>query len=212
MSVRAKLILNPPNHGARGVELSFYAVYEGNAELQQITENAIFGNATPSATLSLVGDYMPNQIKGNEEYFVDLTDRAAPSGWIILGQYEERFRSAFNPNYPEGPTRYRYDITSEGPWRGSFDLSVQNPDAIVWMDEHKTGKFAVRLARGQRSDEEIALREQALKDTEERVRENFRRRYRLNSTGGTETEDEHVAHYTAADRRKLAIARGEVVD
>lgn len=198
MSVRAKLSSYGPNIGSRGVELSFYAVYEGNAELQQITENAIFGNATPNASLTLVGDIVPKDMKSDEEYFVDLTDHSVPHGWMILGTYEERFRSAFNPNYPEGPTRFRYDIRSEGSWRGSFDLSVLNPDAIEWMDRHKTGIFAVRLARGRRSDREIAIREAQV----EEMREQFARNDRLTP--------EEREFYLSSYVRKLAIAKGEI--
>ena len=81
MPVRCKLRcmhVEPPNPNShedyRGARIRMSAVFAGSTELQQASENAIFGKWTPQAelTMFIVNPDAFKQFVAGQEYYVDI--------------------------------------------------------------------------------------------------------------------------------------------
>jgi|SRR6185312_2149005 len=226
MAVRAKMCCTTLTKGEHGSQMFMSAVYEGSTELQKISENAIFGDATPCGNLHLSGA-LPEGFEEREEYYLDLAEAGSPArdGEIVEMPARKVFRSAFDPNFPASHIVFRFAL-GDGDIRGELDMSIANPAAIEMLDGETEYRFAVRLARYRAGAEEIAIREKMLADMEEcwgkewdkpePVGDHWRkwawRSIDQRQDSPKVSREEYVAHYTRDLRRKLAIARGDVVD
>lgn len=164
--------------GQHGHKLWFNAVWEGSMELQGVSENAIFGNSSPSGSLTLDAPMFPEVVArfvNHEEYFVDLFPSVEESDrWeghdknkrIISVAVRKTYRSEFNPSWAEHPITFRLVSLGYAPSDVvvQFEISITNPRAIEALDQYDQPYLAVRLARGRRSDAEIALRQKMLDD------------------------------------------------
>lgn len=166
MTVRCKMTASSVI-GRVGKAVNFNAVYEGSTELQGLSENAIFGNASPSGYMTIVGDVdapffrEPTQDydpRAGDEFYIDLDRRGDETAHDALFQVAviKAFESKPNPNFPDNPTEFRY-VNIDGPISVSFGISVKNPVAIEMMQKIGIGVLTVRSALCRRSDKEIAL-------------------------------------------------------
>lgn len=213
MSVKAKFYCQHVQPGVVGAVYSFQAVFEGSTELQRISENAMFGDATPNGWMDLSMKEAGQFVK-DEEYFVHvdaITD--VPHRGIAWCAARLAFRADDNPNYPDSLIEFRYTFAGI---EGSLKMGVRNPAAIQWLDDHEEVWVSIGLARGRRSDAEIALLEKQLEELIPMWRSgvnNQYARYERERLGiESETVDEYVARSSAPLRRRIAIARGEIVD
>ena len=213
MSVRAKMRCTWIREGQVGCTITLDAVYEGTNELQQISENAIFGDATPSGSLTLVVPQdRADKFKRDEEYYIDMDPqdpaRGRPTDAIMHWGGYLAFRADQNTNYPDSPIEFRYVFDGVG---GGLSVHVKNPTAIKWMDENGEVLLSIKLARGRKSDEEIAMREKLLADQERTLHQyypQYAENHRRNG-GEPESLQEYVARNTQIYRQRLAWSRGE---
>lgn len=214
MAVRAKMFLTMGDLNSKGqAEASFQAVYEGGAALQKVSENAIFGEATPNGYLNVVGYYL-DRLKRGEEYYIEIIgaedERAAAHAPDCLFWVYARccYQSDRSPDRPNLPISFRYVNTTQTP-EPTIDLrlAVVNPPAVEWLAENPFVKVGIRLALGRRSDAEIAAREAHLVEYEAFLRQCYAR----GSHHAGQTEADYVEAGLAPYRRKLAIAKGEEV-
>jgi hypothetical protein len=111
------------------------------------------------------------------------------------------------------------------PHAGMLDMRIANPAAIAYLDQRSCLELLLRLARGRRSDAEIAAIEADLVKARTYYGEQWDRvdggkadrHERANveawsTAAGVSDRTGYVAHQTGRERRKLAIARGEVLD
>lgn len=169
--------------------VSLAGVYEGSRELQTISENAIFGRATPAAWGSLGPDAAA--LMTVDEYYLDLFPEGQGAGDYILTRTLTRTFTAPCGEIPR--IQYRYAAMEGDPV--SLELIVANPAANATMADLVDVCMGVKLARGRRSDEEIALRQQLLDDWVD---------------GGTylDSHPEQYENQRAYLERKLHIAQG----
>ncbi len=214
MSVRAKMSCGSIDRGQIGTSLNFSAVYEGSEELQGISENAIFGKATPAGWLNIVGPADADRFKPQNEYYVDMVaigGGASISGDVSLVKSPATlvYRSDPDTNNPEAPVQFRYGM--ERPFSGMLDLRIANPAAIAWLDGHRDVDVMIREVRGRRSTEEIALREAEVERMAGYARDEYGKKStdRYTNVDPTHSLEEHVARRTEPYRRKLFIAKGE---
>lgn len=218
MSVRAKMTCGYTQKGARGVSLNFSAVFEGSEELQAISENAIFGKATPSAFLNLVGPFDVERFKTNEEYYIEIWDCMDPLphwGTPILATASATlvYRSELDPNYPD---RHAFKYGFMAPNSGMLDLTILNKDAVDWLDTHDDFEVVIRLARGRRSDAEIAAIQKMLdvacadagKMWDDVQNGGGSRSHWVNEDAKKVDRETWIAQRTAYLKRKLDIASG----
>lgn len=162
MTVRAKMTCNSGSTGD-GVWLRFGAVFEGSAELQKISENAIFGDATPSGMLTLDAADFGGPFQNGEDYYVDLRS-TEPTTPVLL---KRRLRLAyFTPPadrdlHGNGIMAFFRWISTE-PRNAQLEMGIRNPAAIEALDTWAEPWMSITLATGRKSDVEIALRRKAL--------------------------------------------------
>lgn len=224
MTVRAKLLCGWGERGKVGSYAHFNAVYEGSEDLQLVSENSIFGSATPTANLSLTGD-VPS-FKVGEEYYVDIfsTEETRPDdlGFLLVATLRKTYRSALNPNLPKNPISFRFAIEGGGHCdvAGEFNMAIANPSAIEALDDGRYFVMGVKLARGRRSDAEIAaigkMLDQSLAEangTWDNPPRHYDPKTAMRGSNGPEmTREEFIEWRCGALRRKLAIAKGEITD
>lgn len=161
MTVRSKMTCNTGQTGD-GVWLRFGAVYEGNTALQNISENAIFGDATPSGLCNLdPADIGPFQ--NGEDYYLDLTV-AEPTHPVLL---KRRLRLSYST--PElDRDLHGYGVMAHYRWisiearNAHLEMGIRNPAAIDALDTWAEPWLSIVLASGRRSEAEIELRRAAL--------------------------------------------------
>lgn len=197
--IRAKFVCNWLQDGAGSLRtLNLSAVYEGNADLQRLTENAIFGEATPSGFLSLSGPGL-GDFETGEEYYLDLV---RPDVSVIAERYivSLPIKLAYrNVNLPGENAQYRFVQHHSLTVREAvLTMGVNNPAAIQTLDAHMEWRLCICKAVGRRSDAEIELRKKALAEAEAYVA----------SRGSTMT-DAHTEAYLSGFRKKLARAEGK---
>lgn len=199
-SIRAKLSSGGIELGDRGKTVSFNAVYEGTTELSELSENAIFGKATPAGYVQLTGADLPDFKR--DEYYFDLLPEAPEDRDGILYSFKVRMAFRKEWNVSGGHNRYtdnRFAVL--GDINGSMSLTIYNPVANEFLAANEELYVTIRKARGRRSDAEIELRRKELEKQIANVRN-----YNKDAT------DEMVAQYTAEHRRKLEIAEGNDPD
>ena len=218
MPVRCKMSpQGAVDRGAKGAQLCLGAVYEGSDDLMRVSENAIFGNSTPTGNLQLHGDFPVEKFSQSwhEEYYVDMHepgDIAALMGSDYLITFPARKFYQSQPathNANESPcVTFRY--APLGDVSGCLWLGIKNPAAVEWLDSRENLVIGIKLARGRRSDAEIALREKQLEDgikASKAYWEKNKDHYLRNDPSAT--EEKHVFAQTEHYRRKLELARGE---
>jgi len=198
--IRAKLAYQNAMVGTKGGTVTLSAVYEGNPKLQKISENAIFGDATPSGSLYLSGDFPVHEFIGNDsfnEYYVDIFDAGHPvsdtalfSFAAIKTYHAEADRN--NPGYPRTVT-----LAAQGTVHGQLNMGIANPLATHWFEEHDNVVVSVSRVTGPRSVEEREFFEEAIAEAELRCRATYPK------LEGTELE-EMLNRWTYCYRRKLA--------
>lgn len=195
-SVVAKLQNNGAERGKAGAYAYLGAVYEGSAELQAISENAIFGNASPSGQLNLYGDLPIEQFGfSQDEFYVHLDEEPVTRPGVFMHfTLHKTYESAFNPNCPTNPITYRWAVG--GPCRGDFYLGVVNPAATSLLSARDMWHGSIRMAIQKQSDEFIQLLEKKLAADMEMYSK-------------CNTDSAVVKRYTLTLRRKLARAKGE---
>jgi hypothetical protein len=207
MIVRAKMSLQNSSRGEKGTEVFLGAVYEGSNELQQVSENAIFGEATPSGSLSLHGDFSEFPFRRGEdgecpEFYIDLvpSGRTQPGGSFILAV---PVRMAFysGPSY-QGSTISSFRYVSDGPISVNLYLGIANPDAVKSLAQMDQARMVIRLCDGRRSAAEIAVLEKMLADETAAAKQG------VPSWCKDTTPEEWLERCTHSTRRKLARARG----
>lgn len=153
--------------GQVGACLFLNAVYEGSPELQKISENSIFGDATPNGSVTLQCDtVLIEPFEHGEEYYVEFHDPDVNIAYglnaIMVMPVEKHFRSEDNPNFPSS---IQYRLTPIVPGvGGSISMTICNPPAIAFLDEVSHPIMVIRKAVGRRSDAEIAIRERMLEE------------------------------------------------
>jgi len=186
--------------GAVGHNVNMSAVYEGTPELQKISENAIYGDATPSGELHLQGIDI-GRVEQQEEYYVDLIpglNKAAPPESIFAVHVTKVFRSP--PAKPGEEQYYVPQFRFNGMTNlanATLYMSVRNPSAIAMLDAEDTYLLTIRKAVGRRPEEEIILRAAEV--------DKARALVPGQTWGGTE---EQLAAYIAELEKKLARAKG----
>jgi hypothetical protein len=186
--------------GAIGSNVNMGAVYEGTPELQKISENAIYGDATPSGELQLQGIDI-GRIDQNEEYYVDLIpdfNKAASPASLFSVHVEKVFRS---PPAKPGEEQYyvpqfRFNGTTTRA-NATLYMGVRNPAAIAMLDAENIYLLTISKAVGRRPEEEIILRVAEVEKAKALVPGK--------TWGGTE---EQLAAYIAELEKKLARAKG----
>lgn len=185
-TVRCKLIASVIED--RGM-VNLAGVYEGSQELQALTENAIFGEATPAAWGQLGPDGVA-VLKSGEEYYVDLMDQLDHHGnYLLVKQVRRSFRSACGA----GRVQYRFVGIAGDP--ANLEQTVANDKAIEMLDRLEEGWFGIKVAIGRRPDAEIALRQALI---EQHIKDGFYRK---------SNPDIYEAQLVDL-RRKLARAEG----
>ena len=208
MTVRAKFYCHHIAPGATGRGISLGPVYEGSNELQKISENAIFGDATPGGSLHLAGPHLEHFQEG-EEYYIDLFqpgEAPAVDGHVVTHcSVVKVFRSAPRRPDQEWPKtdELRFVARAGSGWDLTLAMSIANPAAVAYLDQHEAFDITIRLAVGnRRSDAEIALREQMLDLAKKTVEMN---------PGTDEVHRASQQRHIASLERKLARAKGEAV-
>lgn len=217
MIIRSKLSVGSVERGHRGAQLWCNAVYEGSAELQRISENAIFGDATPNGQLNMTGDFEiaqfePVPIPGTEwkeprEIYVDLMPQGEPVGgdFIVRVPVHKAFQSAVG-QYAHAAQLVNFRYVSDGQINAQLTLGVHNPPAIQTLDELDHAMMVVRICDGRRSAAEIVVLEQLVARDEAQARTNGMPSYY--EAQGWDIE-RWVAHASSSNRRRLARAKGE---
>lgn len=162
MSVRAKMSPGSFSPGKRGAEFYLSAVYESDGELRKVSENAIFGDATPCGNLHISGDLDVSKFPiADEEYYVDLLDELPAGGAVVPYIVTLPVRKIYQSDQGNLPNvNFRFII--EGGFYGSLQLTIHNPHAIGWLDSRDHLILGLMLVRGRRSDVEIAARQRQL--------------------------------------------------
>jgi hypothetical protein len=199
---------NSITRGAKGAEVYFSAVYEGSAELQKISENSVFGDATPNGQLNLVGDfpceiYRPVDGGNAREFYIDLEPQGGDASDFVL---KVPVRKAFQSE----PTQYQstmvtFRYVSDGAVLANLSLSIANPKAIGMLDPLDRADMIIRICDGRRSAAEIAVLEQMLANDEANARTNGVPSYYQKDF----TLEQWIERATAHNRRRLALAKGE---
>lgn len=201
--VRAKMNCSSAVAGKIGKICEFDAVYEGSPELQKISENAIFGDATPSGQMTIIGGGLTFIEKG-DEYYIDLY----PMGHVDEPKqcYRENvlkiFRSGIRPdtNEPWQPVQFRFN-GARGGAQISLYMAIANPAAVAFLDDSDGFAIVVHRASGRRSDEEIALRQKMVDD----ARADLEKLDPANKDAWRKTS---LESYIAGLEKKLARAKG----
>lgn len=194
MIVRCKMTCQANKRGMIGGHVQLNAVYEGSSELQKLSENSIFGDATPNGNMDLSGLATERFIDG-EEYYIDFLgagELPETSGDETAAfRMRKIFRSQFDPNWPNHASfRFAVEDSSRG---GSGYLQIVNPEAVAELDKHDIFNVKIHPAVGRRSDAEIAFLEKKLEETLHLYR------------ATTEEERERAADYW---RKKITRAKG----
>lgn len=210
--IRAKM--HPSGWSAKGKVgslINLQAVYEGSSELQAISENSVFGNATPAGNLELAGDFPLDLFSTDttEEYYVDIwadTDEF-PDDALMAVPMRKVFQSEANPSYPSQQIQFRYSSLGKL-ISGQVYLSIANPVAIEILSDPKYDVVVVlvRLARGRRSDAEIAEREKLLINQEKHAHQWVRTSHKEKTQ---EEQEAIIQQFIKPYKIKLARARGE---
>lgn len=203
MTVRAKMTLSNVEEGSVGFGLHFGAVYEGSNELQAMSENAIFGKATPMGTAVLFGR---DCIAAGDEFYFDFLapDDVANGSPLILADVRKTFRGWYNRDQPNQLDRFNFAVTSAH-CSGSIQLSIANAVASEYFDRNQIFQLAITRAGGtRRSDAEIALR----RDMLEKARANPWSRRAGASPDELAQIDRNEAAYIVGLEKKLARAEG----
>ena len=209
MNVRAKMSANNAYRGQRGAEAYFSAVYEGSAELQKISENSMFGDATPSGNLSLIGDFAPEQFQQNPgtyeapEFYIDLIPPGSDAGDFVL---KVPVRKAFQSVQYQATSITAFRFVSDGALQANLYLGIINPKAVGALDAIDHADMVIRVCDGRRSEAEIAVLEKMLAQ-EIKNAEIHGENARYRNDG--ESLEHYVERFTRSTRRKLARAKGE---
>lgn len=155
--IRAKMYCSSAANAGRPFT-SLTAVYEGSSALQKISENAIFGDATPNGSLRLdTADY--GRLANQEEYYIDLQATEPKHAGLL----KRRMRQTFRSDYDQSETPLvQFRFVSTEPQDANLELGIRNPAAVEYLDCHRDLWLTIVLASGRKSDEEIALRQAAL--------------------------------------------------
>lgn len=181
--------------GAIGSNISLNAVFEGSIELQKMSENSLFGDATPNGTCQLGHDAF-DKIEEGEEYYIDMDPEYLPAVPYMVAQYW--VRKAYR-SQPYGDV-VAFRFAEIGGRALNLQISVKNPAAIEALDWANEFHLRVSLARGgRRSDEEIALREKMLADFDSSIQVN---------ASWKEQNPEGFAKHRAHLEKKIARAKG----
>jgi len=160
MSIRSKMHPGWAQRGANGAIINFSAVYEGDGRLQAISENSIYGDATPCGNVDIAGEFPVEQFKTGYDnwYFVDLVqaDQEPNARAILRFPVTLAYRS--EPN--GGAVAFRYAI--QGELRGMVVQHIKNPGAIEWLDGREMLICEIIPHYGRASEAEIAVRQQML--------------------------------------------------
>lgn len=192
--------------GVKGAYAAFNAVYESNPELQKISENAIFGDATPNGNLALTGEFAVEKIieltPVNDEWYIDL-DEKLPGGASIL---TTPLRLAFQgePSQGSGLTDFRW--VGLGDVHVVLQMSIANPKAVAWLSDRHQVFMTLRHCDGLRTPDEIKILEKVLADQITHADENALRYWH----GKTPDEITRLKlQSTYWIRKKVALAKGE---
>ena len=202
MSTRGKVYLNhvSPTQDGLGSIYSFYFVWEGNTALQALSENAMFGNATPGGDFTITATKGILPLVEKEEYYIDL--HKSPYKWdghLVTATVKQTFRSVKDPKATNDQFRWTGNLDGdEVEGHANLAMSIANKYATNSLDEQDQWYMTVSLARpGRRNDEEIVLREFEVE-----------RAKKIEFGPGRE---QAKADYIASLEKKAAIARGESV-
>jgi hypothetical protein len=140
--------------------MRFGAVYEGSKELQGISENAIFGDATPSGSLQLDPADYSNRFTNGEDYYIDLSLIEPREGVLLKRKMRLSYVTPEADRCPDCMVQFRYISTEV--YNAHLEMCIRNPVAIEALVSHAELWLSIQVASGRRSDAEIALREKAL--------------------------------------------------
>jgi len=170
MTVRAKMTVGGSvAKGRIGKYVTLNAVYEGSTELQELSENAVFGNATPNGYVSIAGDFdMPFLFsdpkegydpRASDEFYVDLDNRGEARKEDALAQFDvvKAYESAPNPKYPDYGTEFRFVGVDSLPAQVQFGMTVRNPAAIAMLQGMGVCTLTIRSALKRQSEKVIAI-------------------------------------------------------
>lgn len=210
-SVRCKMTHNGvAQRGDKGAQIYMNAVYEGGGELQKISENAIFGEATPCANLALHGDFPVEAFQErDEEFYIDIyavDAKPARGDFILCFPARKSYQ-----HYDQVNGHYQFRFAPLGEVHGDLSMYVHNPVANAWLVEHDDVVVVIRLARGRRTDREIELRQKQLDDALVSAGEQWERNAEFHKKNNPDlTREEYVENWVRGHRRKLARAKGEL--
>lgn len=198
MGIRAKMKVSHGERGRSGATINFSAVWEGSQELQGLSENAMFGNASPSGHLGLDGPEVPfEKFDRKDEYYVDVWDDGRDAGeYLISFPVRKVFQSAHQATSPGSPVQFRFAAMAVV--TAMFSIGIANPHAIGWLDDKENLTMGLKLARGRRSDREIEIRKKML---EEFVQSSLKNKYFTDNPG---QRDEMIARL----ERDIRLAEG----
>lgn len=170
MTVRAKMTVGGSvAKGRIGKYVTLNAVYEGSTELQELSENAAFGNATPNGYVSLSGDfdlpflvsdpkqgYDPRQ---GDEFYIDLDVRGEANSANALAQFDvvKAYESLPNPKGPDSGTEFRFVGIDSLPIQVQFGMTVRNENAIKMLQAMGVCTLTIRSALVKQPDKVIAI-------------------------------------------------------
>lgn len=198
MTVRAKVVATNSSHDGKNY-LYLSGVYEGSTEMQKLSENYAFGDATPALHFSLEG-VLP-VLDGDDEYYVDFIGvdespeaRGQISGYLMLLDVRKSYRSEPPRERTEGHyDSYRFVTEGDSVVIANLQMSVRNQTAVEYLDKYDNFVIGLRPARGKRSAVEIAHLEKLMADHKATV---WKGNEELHNT------------YTARYEKKLARYRG----
>lgn len=170
MTVRAKMTLGGSvAKGRIGKYVYLNAVYEGSTELQELSENAKFGNATPNGNMTISGDFDypfffsdPKEgydPRSGDEFYIDITNRGEDDGKNALVTFDvvKTFEGKTNPNFPNNGIEFKFASIESIPVYMSFGMVVKNPDAIKMLQAMGVCTLTIRSALVKQSDKVIAI-------------------------------------------------------
>lgn len=208
--VRAKMQASKAK-GIKGNGLALNAVYEGDSELQKISENAQFWNASPSGYFNLIVDEATaDRFENQEEYFIDMYPSADPPlsmaavAGLLRVTMHKRFRSDPNPNFPDGSTQFRLFSSTPGV-DGDFSITIQNSTAIAFLDQSDVFTFIAHKAIGRRSDAEIAILRRKVDESVKFFREHLEKAVKETDPTRRNYDYGYIVMYA---RKRLARAEG----
>lgn len=193
--------------GERGAEMYLGAVYENNDKLRAMSENAIFGNSTPSGSLNVAGNFDIEKFSASwsEEYYVNMVAPGEPAPvteYLLTFRARKVYQSAPSPS--DGGVSFRFAIMV--PLSGDIRLLIKNPSATTWLTDLEEIDVYVSHAIGRRSPEEIAALKEDLKTYTEDSRQHAIK-YNSKPEGSPELEA-YVSSATLTRRRRLWRALG----